>query len=105
VSGVDWITFTDADADGLAARAVAGITGMRAQRFDPTPSPKTCQFCDFETVCEARQAQKADRAARRSKGGGGDFPTGFVDLGFDDGGTDDGGVAECRCNGVTDEHG
>lgn len=85
-SGVDWVPFTDADVDGLAARAVSVLASMKAGKFDPTPSPKVCRFCDYETVCQARQDQKAENASRRNKGGG-DFPSGFVDLGFDTGGT------------------
>ncbi len=82
-SGVDWVPFTDADVDGLSVRAVAGIEGMRAERFAPTPSPTACKFCDFETVCNARQDQKALRAAKRSKGSDfADAPDGFFDLGF-----------------------
>jgi hypothetical protein len=65
---------------------------MRAERFDPTPSPKTCRLCDFETVCDARRAQREANSTRRSKGGDDDFPAGFVDLGFDSGGTGGGDV-------------
>ena len=92
VSGVDWVPFTEGDVDGLAARAVAGLSGMRAERFDPTPSPKTCRLCDFETVCDARRVQREANSTRRSKGGDDDFPAGFVDLGFDSGGTGGGDV-------------
>lgn len=85
-SGVDWIPFTEADIDGLSARAVSVLQSMREGRFDPTPSPKVCRLCEYESVCDARQAQKSDRASRRGLRSD-DFPTGFVELGFDTGGT------------------
>lgn len=82
-SGVDWIPFTEADVQGLVVRAQEVHTAMLAEKFDPTPSPKACKFCVFETVCTARQEQKASRS-RKTRGGDGDsFPTGYVDLGFD----------------------
>lgn len=82
-SGVDWVTFTEADVDRLAERAIVCSTGMREERFHPTPSPKNCKFCDFETVCSARQDQKNMRS-RKPKGDT-DTPTGFFELGFDGG--------------------
>lgn len=85
-TGVDWVPFTEADVDGLAGRAVTTLAAMKAGRFDPTPSPKVCRFCDYETACAARQDQKTENSSRRNKGGDA-FPSGFVDLGFDTGGT------------------
>ena len=87
VSGVDWVPFVEADIDGLAARAVTALSSMKAESFEPKPSPKTCRFCDYETVCAARQDQKASRKPRKQGLFGEDFPSGFVDLGFGTGGS------------------
>jgi hypothetical protein len=35
-----------------------------AEMFDPTPSSKACQFCDFQEVCDARIKQKAENARK-----------------------------------------
>ena len=57
-TGVSWVPCTMDDIKGLAQRAVDARRGMDKEQFDPSPHWKTCQFCDFETVCPARLAQK-----------------------------------------------
>ena len=57
-NGIDWVEFTKDDLKGLAARSVDAMKGIDRERFDPKPTPKTCGFCDYETVCPQRQAQK-----------------------------------------------
>lgn len=57
--GIEWVPFTEEDLRGLALRAQQARDGMRKEKFEPTPSPKTCEYCDFASVCEARIAQKA----------------------------------------------
>ena len=64
-TGVEWIEFTEEDLKGIAQRAVDARQAMRKRKFEPTPSPKTCRFCDFEPVCEARQSQRKANAANR----------------------------------------
>ena len=64
-TGVEWIDFTEEDLKGIAQRAVDARQGMRKRKFEPTPSPSTCRFCDFEPVCEARQDQRKANAANR----------------------------------------
>lgn len=82
-SGVDWVDFTQADVEGLAARAVSVRKAMEDRKFEPTPKPPTCQFCVYESVCEARKTQKAANAQKRNKNKGTqDFEDGFVDLKF-----------------------
>lgn len=66
-SGVDWVPFTEADLKGLAQRAVDARTGMNREKFDATPVPSKCKWCDYETVCPARQAQKSENAGKRAK--------------------------------------
>jgi hypothetical protein len=63
--GVEWVDFTEDDLRGLAQRAIEAREGMRKEQFDPAPSPPNCKWCDFESVCEARQSQRAANAAKR----------------------------------------
>ena len=58
-SGVDWVEFSKDDFKGLAQRAADARKGMHQEKFDPTPTPSMCRLCDYEDVCEARQAQRA----------------------------------------------
>jgi hypothetical protein len=85
--GVEWIPFTDDDLRGLAQRAQEARDGMRKEKFAPTPSPKTCEYCDFVTVCEARIAQRAanSRGPRSKPEGIEELPStgGFLDLSVD----------------------
>jgi hypothetical protein len=64
-SGVSWVDFTKEDIKGLAQRAVTARRAMDAEKFDPTPSPTACKFCIYESVCDARQNQKASRRRKR----------------------------------------
>lgn len=71
-SGLVFVDFNKEDLKALAARAVEVGKGMWKQKFDPTPTPKVCRFCDFEDVCESRQKQKKANsrkywASRRKK--------------------------------------
>ena len=65
--GVDWVEFTKDDLKGLAHRAVEARRGMDKEKFAPTPVPSICRWCDYETVCESRQAQKAGNRRRKPK--------------------------------------
>ncbi len=65
--GVDWVDFTKDDLKGLAHRAVAARKGMEKEKFEATPVPSVCRWCDYETVCEARQAQKAQNRRKKPK--------------------------------------
>ena len=66
-TGVAWVEFDEQDLQGLAQRALEAKQNMEAQQFDPTPSPKTCDFCDFVTVCDSRREQRQANAAKRNK--------------------------------------
>jgi hypothetical protein len=66
-SGVDWVEFTKRDLVSLADRAKKVRRGQEAEKFKPTPSYKVCRFCDYESVCEARQEAKAQNAAKRNR--------------------------------------
>ena len=83
-SGVDWVPFTKEDVRGLAGRAVDARKKMKKQHFDANPSLSNCRFCEYETVCGARIAQKAANAKNRGKGADKtpDTMGGFVDLDF-----------------------
>lgn len=80
--GVDWVPVDRPAIEGLALRAVEARRAMDKEKFAPTPAPKTCQFCDYETVCDARKAQKAanSRGRKKSAESESDFGDGFVDL-------------------------
>ena len=86
--GVEWIPFSMDDIKGIAIRARDAVRSMNREKFDPTPSPSTCRMCDYETVCEARQAQKEkNRRRRKKKTDDFDGLTGFVKFGLDQGAT------------------
>ena len=87
-SGVDWIEFDRDDLKGIATRARDAIRAMNREKFEATPSPPTCRFCDYETVCPERQAQKAkNRRSRKSSDTFFDGQTGFVNFGMGPGGS------------------
>jgi hypothetical protein len=66
--GVEWVPFTMDDIKGLGQRAVDASRAMFKEQFDPKPTPKTCRFCDYESVCPERQAQiAANRRNPRKK--------------------------------------
>lgn len=80
--GVDWVSFTEGDLRGLAERAVEARDGMNKEKFPATPSPKTCEWCDYASVCPARIQQKAENASGRKskKIEGLSGADGFIDL-------------------------
>jgi hypothetical protein len=54
----DWtglvdVTVSKEDLRLLAHRAVSTRGAMRKEQFDPTPSKKACEFCDFQKDCSA----------------------------------------------------
>lgn len=66
-TGVEWIEFDEEDLQGLAKRVLDVKKKMHKKKFDPTPTPSRCRLCDYESVCDARQAQRAANAAKRKK--------------------------------------
>lgn len=65
--GIEWVDFTEDDLRGLAQRAIDVRKDMEKEKFHPTPTPKGCQWCVFQTVCDARIEQKAaNRRPRKS---------------------------------------
>jgi len=88
-SGVSWVEFTREDLKGLADRAVKARKAMDKEQFEARPEPKNCRFCDYETVCPQRQAQKNKNASkRRAKKADTllDNATGVIEFQFGDGG-------------------
>ena len=65
--GVEWVPFTMDDIKGLGQRAVDATQSMFKEHFEATPTPKTCKFCDYESVCPERQAQIASNRRTPSK--------------------------------------
>ena len=84
--GVEWVTYTKEDLEGLRERAIAARKGMDKQRFEADPSPNTCRFCDYVTVCPERQAQ-IESNRRRRKGNPLAGTSGFQMLDFEGGPT------------------
>ncbi len=86
--GLDWVTFTKRDLKELADRAQEVRLKQRKGLFDPTPSGEACRYCDYESVCEARQQMKQANSAKRRKDS---LPVidessdGIVELGFGSG--------------------
>lgn len=66
-TGVDWVDFTKDDLRGLAKRCVDARWAMNRKKFDPTPVPKHCRWCDYEEVCDARQDQIASNRRANPK--------------------------------------
>lgn len=64
-NGVNWVDLSMNHIVDLANRAKAAYKGMRAESFDPTPVPKVCNLCDFQEMCDARQAQLAENRKKR----------------------------------------
>jgi len=66
--GVDWVEYTKDDLKGIARRAKDALKGMNKEKFEANPVPSQCKFCDYETVCPERQAQKqANRRVRKTE--------------------------------------
>lgn len=85
--GLDWVSFTKRDLKELADRAQEVRLKQRKELFDPTPSHEACRYCDYESVCEARQQMKKANADKRRKGSlpvvsDTDGADGIVELGF-----------------------
>lgn len=65
--GVDFVEYTTHHLDSLEARAKEAMQSMYNLQFDPTPKAKHCQFCDYESMCDARKEQKAKNSDKRKK--------------------------------------
>jgi hypothetical protein len=87
-SGVDWVGFTRDDLKGIATRARDAMRGITREKFPANPVPSQCRFCDFETVCPERMAQKkANRRNKKSSNAMFDGLEGFVTFGMGPGGS------------------
>lgn len=83
-TGVEWVTCTEDEVKALAQRALDAKRSMMKGVFDPNPSPSNCKLCDYQSVCEARQNQKKENAAKRPRKPKMEIDTesGFIDLTF-----------------------
>lgn len=72
----------------LAHRATETRRVMLKEAFDPTPSPKSCQYCDFQKDCSAYAAMKEANARKPKAKTALDIALeesdGFVELGGSD---------------------
>jgi hypothetical protein len=86
-TGLVEVPFTKDDLKSISHRAIEMHKAITKELFDPTPNAKSCQFCDFQEVCDARIEQKAVNA-RKPKAPKTDAEvalassTGIMDLGF-----------------------
>ena len=79
--GVEWVPFTMDDLKGLGQRATDTHKALHKELFVAKPSPTACRFCDYESVCPERQAQKAQNRKGPRKDTGPVLETGgFTDL-------------------------
>jgi len=58
-TGLVEVPVTKDDLKELAVRIKKTYRAIENEQFDPTPSPTGCKYCPYETVCDARIAQKA----------------------------------------------
>jgi len=65
--GVEYVDCTSMDLQVLSERAIQAWKDIRAKQFDPTPTPKYCNFCEYAEMCEARQEQKKANSKKRKK--------------------------------------
>lgn len=88
--GVAWVAFDREDLKGIATRAKDAMRAISREKFPANPVPKLCKFCDYETVCPERVAQrKANRRTRKAKDPllAETTGTGFVTFGMGGGGS------------------
>ena len=88
-TGVDWIEWTRRDLKGLAERAHQVRKNQNKEKFEARPAAKVCRFCDYESQCPERQANRAANAAKRKGRTPKSLPVvdnadGFVTFGFGD---------------------
>jgi hypothetical protein len=69
-TGVEWVPCTQDDLKGLARRAKDVMVKMTQRKFEPTPTPNTCKYCIYQTVCPERIAQKKTNSDKRKTGKG-----------------------------------
>jgi hypothetical protein len=63
-TGLVEIPFQKDDLKIIAHRARETYKAITKEYFDPTPSPKACRFCDYQSVCDARKATVQIRTKR-----------------------------------------
>lgn len=65
--GIKFVPFDRDALVSLAKRAKEAKKGMHRGKFDPVPQPKICKYCDFESECPERIAQKSANSIKRKK--------------------------------------
>jgi CRISPR/Cas system-associated exonuclease Cas4 (RecB family) len=62
----DWIELSEERMAEMRVKLVDTFTNIQRKYFRATPSGKACKYCEFENMCEERQAElKATRQKRR----------------------------------------
>lgn len=63
--GFQEVSCTKEDLERLALRAQATSKSIWKMSFPATPTPKVCDWCDFQTICPDRLEQKAENSSKR----------------------------------------
>lgn len=62
---LEWVPLTVKDMKELHGKLRETIALIKKNRFEPTPEPEACRFCDFKKVCpEGRQTQQEAKDQR-----------------------------------------
>lgn len=89
-TGLVEVPFAKEDLKPLSERAVETHRAITKELFDPTPSFKACQFCEFQSVCDAHAERKMTNIRKKTPKSEAEVAlesaTGILDLGF--GGSD-----------------
>ena len=96
-NGIVEVPFTKDDFKGLAERAREAGKGMFKGKWEANPSADNCKFCEYEHLCEERQAQIASRRRKKDDVSLGDGLISF-------GGDQTKSPAVSVSGGFTDEH-
>lgn len=65
--GVEYVDCNEMDIQTLSERAIQARDNIMAQKFDATPTPKYCMWCEYNEMCEPRQEQKKANSRKRKK--------------------------------------
>ena len=85
-TGLVEVPFQKDDLKVISHRARETYRAIIAEEFDPTPSTKSCKFCDYQGVCEARKSTVQVRTKRLKSEAESviDSSTGIIEFGASD---------------------
>lgn len=74
---INWVDPSEEQVQKFLSEIHQAMAGVKAEKFDATPSTKVCQWCDYREACPEKDAFEAARPKRKKKE--------RVDLSIDDG--------------------